>query len=174
MKRVILIVSAVVASLGIALPAANAAADHHRAMAPTLGSSIPAVPSVTCGAGFIIENVGNQAYSWNSPSSPYLLYFRNNVGATSYCLEGSGHDIQFFQNGTSRCLYVDTSNRTVIEGSCSSANAQWDIINITSGPYSGYTLLQNNDNKDCLYENGIGFSATYNPCNSGNASDVFY
>jgi hypothetical protein len=57
--------------------------------------------------------------------------------ATSYCEQGSAGGIQFVQHGTSGCLYIDTSNRTITEGNCASEYADWNITDINSGTYAG-------------------------------------
>lgn len=175
LRKALFILVAAIATIGMAITAASATASTHRVTALTLRSFIKARPSVTCNPKYTIVNVGNKAYSWNDTSSPYTLYFRLSGGTeTDYCIQGSPSDAEFVQYGTSRCLYVETSNRTVIEGNCNSEYAKWHVFEITSGKYNGNTQLQSNYNKACLYEDGAGFSATYNPCDSSNANDVFY
>jgi hypothetical protein len=151
------------------------------AMTPGIASAATAATrpgaireSVTCKAGdsnyfYLQSNAFSGAKSWNATSSPYTLYFDTGKSPTYYCQEGSVGDLQFYQDGTSRCLDLDTASRYVAEGSCSASDAKWNLISLSGNAFE----LQNDSNKACLYDNKSNATTTYDPCNASSKYDSF-
>ena len=158
-KRFFALIASTVAFLAVAIPVANAA---------------PAAPANACsGGGYALVSL-NTGYSYNPTSSPHTLQFHTSGSETYYCRPGSSGSYQFEQNGTSRCLYLTTSSRTITEGDCSSTNAHWNLIR--DGTLLGapiYEIQTDNANRACIYFTGEGRNATYNPCSASNNNDRF-
>ena len=176
MRKIVFILSSALMLFGMAIPAASAAVSHPRAAAPSASHALlheTATPAVSCPTSYIFfENYFGGLF-WSDPSSPFTIDVKKNVSPTHYCVQGSPGDFQFVQNGTERCLYLQTSSRHIIEGNCSSAFADWNVITVPSGTYAGDTELQSAENRACVWQDGLGDPATYNPCNAGNSGDIF-
>jgi hypothetical protein len=156
-KRLFGIIAAAIASLALAIPAANAA---------------PAQADACSGGNYFLLNVGELHYGVNGTSSPYALKIASS-GETEYCKPGSSGSWNFEQNGTSRCLNVDTTNATITEGNCALVRATWDTI--ADGTFMGDNVweIKNDYIGDCIYYNGLGDDATYKACSSSNQADEF-
>jgi hypothetical protein len=162
MKKIVLAISCIVALAGMVIPASTSAASV----------ASPASASTKCSTQYylLFANVG---WGWSSPSSPHYVYEHTRGSQTSYCRKGSNPHYHFVQYGTSRCLQVKTSNRTLIEGSCSGTAAEWHQINVR--PLIGLeeVELQSADTRGCIWERGVDRTLTYDPCNPRNGNDLF-
>jgi hypothetical protein len=146
--------------------ASQASVSHTAAQVKT---HKPNVAAVTCSTKLPLPNVGDSGDGWAGTSSPYTLQLKAN-NPTYFCVQGSfPANGQFVQYGTSRCLTIDTANRTVTEGNCASAAADFHDINVGYGT----TELQSDDNLACLEGQGLGANVTFNPCNSSNQEMVW-
>lgn len=158
MKRLFALIASTAAFLAFVIPAANAASV--------------AAANACSGGGYALVSV-NTGYSFNAAASPHTLLFHTSGSETMYCRPGSSGSYEFEQNGTSRCLNLTTSNRTITEGNCGSTNAHWNLIrdgSLFGGPIYE---IQNDSNLACIYFTGEGRNATYNPCNASNNNDRF-
>jgi hypothetical protein len=157
-KRLFAVIATAVASLALAVPAADAA--------PTQAAN-------SCSGGnYFLLSLASLHYGVNGTGSPYTLRIAGS-GETEYCKPGSSGSYNFEQNGTSRCLNVDTSNATITEGNCSLVRARWDTI--ADGTFMGENVweIKNDYIGKCIYYNGLGDNATYNTCSSSNGDDAF-
>jgi hypothetical protein len=140
-----------------------------------------ASPAVTCINRVLFQNSvnnGTGGFFHNNSTSPFTLQILAAVDrqATEYCLEpqsGTGHDRQIEQLGTSRCLQLDTSNRTITEGNCAGAAAQWQFIGVAGPNNETAVEIQSLDNLACIYQNRLNGPATFNPCNRNTTGDVW-
>lgn len=197
MRKFLFVIFVTLSSVGILVPGAASAASVTPNLSPpampkninpanadilTPSTNITFSPSangseplVTCDNWKVLITVYNDDWSWNNSASPYTMYLRDdNKTETRYCESGTGDDIKFYQYGTSRCLYVQASPRHVIEGDCASGQALWNIIEIESGPYYGYSLVQSSYNLACIWWNGSNSPVTYDPCDATNPKNMFY
>ena len=161
----------------MAIAATAAAALSGLAAAPA-GAATAGTP-VTCNvtANFVNYFGG---YFEQPPASPYTVDITKTGPDLQVCFSNGtifgGGTEQIIQNGTERCLTLDTSNRTVEMGDCHSPYSTWDQITITTtgSKYFGDVTLENSDNKACIWQGtGIGAPATYNPCNAGQSGDIW-
>jgi hypothetical protein len=157
MRKIVFAVCSVVTFLGMVISATSAGA---------------ASSAVTCSGSneYYLINI-NAGWGWSSGSSPYTVYEHDTGSETAFCRTGSNPDYHFVQYGTSRCLYIKTSNRTIIEGNCADAQADWHQINLRSVVGLEEVELQSEVNLACIYERGVNSTFTYNPCNSSNDND---
>jgi|HubBroStandDraft_4_1064222.scaffolds.fasta_scaffold83861_2 hypothetical protein len=176
MRRIAAIASVLFTALAITVggvAAANAATNPGPlAGAAVANSGGTETAVVTCAEPLGFENSyggGNGQYFWNATSSPYTLYA--NASATGYCPQASGGGLYtLVQAGTSRCLTVDTANRTVTEGSCSSSAA---VINLISVGNSTVEVQFFDVTKACVTQDGRNSPVTYDPCKPGQTGDVW-
>lgn len=155
MRKIVLAICSVGAFLAMAIPAAGASA---------------ASPEVTCSTVYTLLNI-NQGWGWSSGTSPHTLFEHNSGTQTGFCRQGSNPDFHFVQKGTSRCLYLQTSGREIVEGNCANAQADWHQINLRSVMGLEEVELQSEVNLACIYEQGVNSRLTYNPCSASNAND---
>ncbi len=143
------------------------------APAAAVGRQAGSLPAVTCGGPKFLPNEGVTtvvADGWSSPNSPYTLYIKDasKVSITGYCIESNGgnypEDFEFIQYGTSRCLTVDQTDRTITEGACGSLAARFHAIGVTAQ----FGEIQSRDNKACLEGRGLNNTVTFDPCNPNN------
>ena len=156
MRKIVLAVCFIVALAGMVIPASTSAASA----------------ATTCSTKYylLFANVG---WGWSSPRSPHYLYEHTRGSQTVYCRRGSNPHYHFVQYGTSRCLEVKTSNRTLIEGGCSGAAAEWHQINLRMIVGLEEVELQSEDTRGCIWERGVNRTLTYDPCNPRNGNDEF-
>jgi hypothetical protein len=177
MRRVAAIASVLLTACTVAMAgveAANAAPDTGpTAGAAAAGTGSNETPGVTCSVEYTFQNSyggGNGQYFWNATSSPYTLYAKS-ATPTGYCRQpvsgGGNHLIQY---GTSRCLTVDTSTRTVTGGNCNSSAAAINLIAVGTDTAEVQFL---DVTKACIYQNGRNSPVTYNPCQPGQTGDVW-
>lgn len=117
----------------------------------------------------------DNSYSWSSPTGSHTVFFDTpgNGTLTMYCGEPQGgHIYKAVQYGLQRCLAIDTSTGTVVDGNCNSVYAEWNEIAITSGPQAGDYLEQNWGNKACLKFQGDNVSMGWMPCDSYNIDQI--
>ena len=180
MRRIVAIASVLFTALAITIggvAAANAATNPGPlAGAAVASSGSTETAAATCAEPLGFENSyggGNGQYFWNATSSPYTLYA--NASATGYCdQQVSGGLYTLVQYGTSRCLTVDTANRTVTEGSCSSSAAVINLISVGSIGGNPTVEVQFFDvTKACVTQDGRNSPVTYDPCKPGQTGDVW-
>jgi hypothetical protein len=155
MRKIVLAICSVAAFLAMMVPAAGASA---------------ASAAVTCSTQYTLLNI-NAGWGWSSGTSPHTLYEHTSGTQTGFCRQGSNPDFQFVQYGTSRCLYLQTSGREIVEGNCADLQAKWHQINLRSVVGLEEVELESEYNSACIYEQGVNAKFTYNPCSSTNGND---
>jgi hypothetical protein len=147
---------------------------------PGLVAAAPAsaaTPDTECTApSLFFENVEGAWLSATATSpDPSTIIATKSAKVTEFCvLPGEqANTVRFEQAGTSRCVTLDTSHRTLYTGDCVGDEADWYPLN--SKYYPGDGLLENGYNMACIYQNGLGDPVTYNPCDGepGVTGDVW-
>jgi hypothetical protein len=165
MRKLIFVLTFVLAALGVTTPVANAATSQ-----PQPSSS--ATPNVTCKNWKVFIILYDDSYGWAKASSPHTLYFKKSGGETRFCESGPGPSQKYTQYGTSRCMYASGSD--VTEGNCAHGEAKWDHIIISSGPYAGYAMEKSDYNHHCIWWNGDNSPMKLKACDTANPQDLFY
>ena len=155
MKKIVLAMCSAAAFVAMMIPAAGPAA---------------ASAAVTCSTQYTLLNI-NSGWGWSSGTSPHAVYEHTSGTQTAFCRQGSNPNFQFVQVGTSRCLYLQTSGREIVEGNCADLQAKWHQINLRSVVGLEEVELQSQYNAACIYEQGVNAKFTYNPCSSSNGND---
>ena len=141
---------------------------------PALTPADPATATELC-SPIIDEHHGSPLHSFIPGNGNVNLYFDSSGAATSFCgvtvFNGAGDFIgyQFYANGTSACLALDSSTSSIHEGSataCSGA-ASYTLWLLGSTSNASYALYQSEYNGDCIYDN-TQRPVTYSGCSSSN------
>jgi hypothetical protein len=196
MKKIVLALFSIIAVLGMTAPATSAAVNRHQNVIVSVARSSPHDATIrsTASTTSCYYYLGYVENSWaflhndvggffkNDFDSPHTLHVDSNTTSnlTTYCQDPSEYNSslywEFVQYGygpdSDRCLSVDTSNRTIVEGSCASKNAAWQVNTATFDGYV-FDLFENEATLACIYQNGLGNPATYNPCQTDQTSDLW-
>lgn len=176
MKKITVISSSAALFLGVMAPAANAAIRPPAGASPTAYTHAHgAVPGAAASCDFFVGYLQNfyGGKSWNATVSPYTLWIQNERTATTYCRSGSAGAYRFNQYGTGNCLEVIPAGSTITEGSCSGTDSEWNVINVKSGKYEGYSLLESDADSACIYQDGLNSPADHGRCNGDTSGDAF-
>lgn len=194
MKHALSGIPLAIALLALAIPASAVASTQHTSGTLTMHSLVTrdranAAASKTCASDtqyptpmyleniyWIVHSGGTPGTSWSSPESPYPLYITNEYTPTSYCFYENGSGLYTVQQyGTSRCLYLETSNRTITEGNCASNYALWAMNYYDYDGVNSWTIQSHymSSGTPCIYQNGINNEATYDPCSDSATGDLW-
>jgi hypothetical protein len=182
-----------IALLALLIPAGAVAGTQHTSQTPMRDSLLTrdrasAAASLSCAndttypTPMYLANIyhvihgGTLATSWSSPQSPYPLYIQDEYTPTAYCFyqNGSGY-YTLQQYGTQRCLYLETSNRTITEGNCASNYALWEINYYAYDGVNAWTIESHyqSSGDPCIYQAALNDEATYDPCSDSATGDLW-